>query len=70
MTAPPSQPANPYSSAPALAQALALPASAYVGQRIAKNLLMEQIANLHGGTATDKRLAANLLAELHWLAAL
>ena len=63
-------PANPYSSAPALVQALALPASAYVGQRIAKSLLVEQIASLPGSTATDKRLATNLLAELHWLAAL
>ena len=62
-------PANPYSSAPALLQALALPASAYVGQRIAKVLLIEQIANLPGSTATYKRLATNLLAELHWLAA-
>ena len=62
--------ANPFNLAPALAQALQLPASAYVGQRIAKSLLAEQIAQLAGTTATDKRLAANLLAELHWLAAL
>ena len=62
--------ANPYSQAPALAQALALPASAYVGQRIAKTLLIEQIANLPGSTAADKRLVNQLLAELHWLAAL
>ena len=33
-------------------------------------MLIEQIANLPGSTATDKRLAVNLLAELHWLAAL
>jgi hypothetical protein len=51
-------------------QALALPASAYVGQRIAKTLLIEQIANLPGATPSDKRLANDLLAELHWLAAL
>ena len=70
LPAQPMPPANPYSSAPALVQALALPASAYVGQRIAKSLLMKQIANLPGSTATDKRLATNLLAELHWLAAL
>ena len=63
-------PANPYSSAPALVQALALPASAYVGQRIAKSLLTQQIANLPGSSNADKRLAANLLAELYWLAAL
>ena len=63
-------PASPYSSAPALVQALALPASAYVGQRIAKSLLMEQIASLPSSTATDKRLVTHLLAELHWLAAL
>ena len=62
--------ANPYSQAPALAQALALPVSAYVGQRIAKTLLTEQIANLPGSTAVDKRLVNQLLAELHWLAAL
>lgn len=62
--------ANPSSQAPALVQALALPASAYVGQRIAKTLLIEQIANLPGTTAGDKRLANDLLAELHWLAAL
>ena len=61
---------NPYSQAPALAQALALPASAYVGQRIAKTLLIEQISNLPGTTAADKRLVNHLLAELHWLAAL
>ena len=62
--------ANPYSQAPALVQALALPASAYVGQRIAKTLFIEQIANLPGSTAADKRLVNQLLAELHWLAAL
>ena len=62
--------ASPFSQAPALAQALALPASAYVGQRIAKTLLIEQIANLPGTTPSDKRLANDLLAELHWLAAL
>ena len=62
--------ANPYSSAPTLAQALALPASAHIGQRIAKSLLIEQITNLPGTTPTDKRLANDLLAELHWLAAL
>ena len=62
--------ANPYSQAPALAQALALPSAAYVGQRIAKTLLIEQIANLPGSTAVDKRLVNQLLAELHWLAAL
>lgn len=62
--------ANPFSQAPALVQALALPASAYVGQRIAKTLLIEQIANLPGTTPSDKRLANDLLAELHWLAAL
>ena len=62
--------ADPYSQAPALAQALGLPASAYVGQRIAKTLLIEQIANLPGSTAADKRLVNQLLAELHWLAAL
>ena len=62
--------ANPYSQAPALVQALALPASAYVGQRIAKTLLIEQVANLPGSTAADKRLVNQLLAELHWLAAL
>ncbi|MGB4115523.1 MAG: DUF4391 domain-containing protein [Polaromonas sp.] len=62
--------ANPFSQAPALVQALALPASAYVGQRIAKTLLMAQIANLPGTTPSDKRLANDLLAELHWLAAL
>ena len=61
---------DPYSRAPALVQALTLPASAYVGQRIAKTLLMEQIANLPGSTAADKRLVNQLLAELHWLAAL
>lgn len=65
-----SQLANPYSQAPALVQALALPASAYVGQRIAKTLFIEQIANLPGSTAADKRLVNQLLAELHWLAAL
>lgn len=65
-----SQPANPFSQAPALAQALQLPASTYVGQRIAKNLLIEQITQLAGTTAADKRLATDLLAELHWLAAL
>ena len=65
-----SQPANPFNLAPALAQALALPASAYVGQRIAKTLLIEQIANLPGSTAADKRLVNQLLAEMHWLAAL
>lgn len=57
-------------SEPALAQALALPAAAHVGQRIAKSLLAEQIAQLPGTTAADKRLATDLLAELHWLAAL
>jgi hypothetical protein len=62
--------ANPFSQAPALVQALALPASACVGQRIAKTLLIEQIANLPGSTAADKRLVNQLLAELHWLAAL
>ncbi len=62
--------ASPFSHAPALVQALALPASAYVGQRIAKTLLMAQIANLPGSTAADKRLVNQLLAELHWLAAL
>jgi hypothetical protein len=62
--------ANPFSQAPALVQALALPANAYVGQRIAKTLLIEQIANLPGTTPSDKRLANDLLAELHWLAAL
>jgi Domain of unknown function (DUF4391) len=61
---------NPFSQAPALVQALALPATAYVGQRIAKTLLIEQIANLPGATAADKRVANDLLAELHWLAAL
>ena len=61
---------NPFNQAPALVQALGLPASAYVGQRIAKTLLMEQIANLPGSTAADKRLVNQLLAELHWLAAL
>ena len=61
---------NPFNQAPTLVQALALPASAYVGQRIAKTLLMEQIANLPGSTAADKRLVNQLLAELHWLAAL
>ena len=61
---------NPFNLAPALAQALALPASAYVGQRIAKTLLIEQIANLPGSTAADKRLVNQLLAELHWMAAL
>lgn len=65
-----SQLVNPYSQAPALVQALALPASAYVGQRIAKTLLIEQIANLPGTTAADKQLVNQLLAELHWLAAL
>ena len=54
----------------ALAQALALPAAAYIGQRIAKSLLAEQIASLPGTTAADKRLATDLLAGLHWLAAL
>jgi hypothetical protein len=53
-----------------LAQALALPASAHVGQRIAKTLLMEQIAQLPGSTAADKRLISDQLAELQWLAAL
>lgn len=62
--------ANPFSQAPALVQALALPASAYVGQRIAKTLLIEQIASLPGTTPSDKRSANDLLAELHWLAAL
>jgi hypothetical protein len=62
--------ANPFSQAPALVQALALPASACVGQRIAKPLLIEQLANLPGSTAADKRLVNQLLAELHWLAAL
>ncbi len=54
----------------ALAQALALPAAAHIGQRIAKRVLAEQIASLPGTTAADKRLATDLLAELHWLAAL
>ena len=62
--------ANPFNLAPALVQALALPASAYVGQRIAKALLIEQIANLPGTTPADKRVVNDLLAELHWLAAL
>jgi hypothetical protein len=62
--------ANPFSQAPALVRALALPANAYVGQRIAKTLLIEQIANLPGTTPSDKRLVNDLLAELHWLAAL
>ncbi len=62
--------ASPYRNAPALAQALALPNAAYVGQRIAKTLFIEQVANLPGTTAADKRLATNGLAELHWLAAL
>ncbi len=62
--------ANPYRNAPALAQALALPSAAFVGQRIAKTLFIEQVASLPGTTAADKRLIANLLAELHWLAAL
>lgn len=62
--------ANPFSQAPALVQALALPATAYVGQRIAKTLLIQQIANLPGTKAADKRMVSDLLAELHWLAAL
>ncbi len=62
--------ANPFNQAPALVQALGLPARAYVGQRIAKTLLTEQIANLPGSTAADKRLVNQSLAELHWLAAL
>lgn len=54
----------------ALAQAMALPAAAHIGQRIAKSLLAEQIASLPGTTSADKRLATDLLAELHWIAAL
>ena len=61
---------NSFNLAPALAQALGLPSAAYVGQRIAKTLFIEQIANLPGSTAADKRLVNQLLAELHWLAAL
>ena len=56
--------------APVLLQALALPASAQVGQRIAKKLLSEQIAALKASTAADKRLGTDLLEDLHWLAAL
>jgi Domain of unknown function (DUF4391) len=57
-------------AAPVLLQALALPASAQVGQRIAKKLLTEQIAALKGSTAADKRFATDQLEDLHWLAAL